>query len=72
VIETLGPEMAAGRRFLDAFAANRQAFHGFVASVPGGWRLFTQLVGGETSLPAQLERRGVRLALAAVTATRAR
>ncbi|MEP7054450.1 MAG: geranylgeranyl reductase family protein [Actinomycetota bacterium] len=68
VIETLGPEMDAGRVFLQAFSANRQAFHGFVASVPGGWRLFTRLVGGQTSLPEQLERRGVRMALAAVLA----
>jgi geranylgeranyl reductase family protein len=68
VVETLGPEMDAGRRFLNAFTVNRQAFHGLVASVPGGWRLFTRLVAGETTLSAQLERRGVRLALAAVTA----
>lgn len=72
VIETLGPEMEAGRLFLKAFTGNRQAFHGFVASVPGGWRLFTDLVAGRTTLPAQLERRVVRMALKAVTATRAR
>lgn len=72
VIETLGPEMAAGRLFLRAFTANRQAFHGFIAAVPGGWRLFRQLVAGETTLAAQLQRRGVRLALAALTANRAR
>ena len=67
---TLGPEMEAGRLFLRAFTANRQAFHGFVVSIPGGWGLFTRLVGGQTTLAAQLERRGVRLALRAVTATR--
>jgi len=69
VIATLGPEMEAGRLFLRAFSANRQAFHGFVVSIPGGWGLFTRLVGGQTTLAAQLERRGVRLALRAVTAT---
>lgn len=69
VVLELGQEMDAGRLFLRAFTANRQAFHGFVVSIPGGWRLFTRLVGGQTTLAAQLDRRVVRWALAALTAT---
>ncbi len=63
VEDELGREMAAGERFLAAFTKNRQVFHGFVASVPGGWRLFRRLVSGETSLAAQLDHSAVRLAL---------
>ncbi|MEO6713678.1 MAG: geranylgeranyl reductase family protein [Mycobacteriales bacterium] len=72
VIAALGPEMDAGRVFLDAFARNRQAYHGFIASVPGGWRLFMRIVAGETTLPQQLERPLVRLGLKLARATRAR
>jgi flavin-dependent dehydrogenase len=72
VVDLLGPEMTAGRLFLRAFSRNRQAYHGFIASVPGGWRLFTRVVAGETTLPEQLQRPAVRLALKAVLATPAR
>lgn len=64
----LTPEMDAGRLFLRAFTANRQAFHGFLAAAPGGWRLFTRLVAGETTLARQLENPAVRLTLRALTA----
>jgi geranylgeranyl reductase family protein len=63
VERTLGAEMAAGRAFLRAFERNRQVFHGFVCSVPGGWRLFTRLVAGETTLADQLRRPAVRAVL---------
>ncbi|HZG96390.1 MAG TPA: geranylgeranyl reductase family protein [Mycobacteriales bacterium] len=63
VAEQLTVEMAAGRLFLRAFERNRQVFHGFVAGVPGGWRLFTRLVAGETTLRAQAARAPVRLLL---------
>ncbi|HVE63908.1 MAG TPA: FAD-dependent monooxygenase [Mycobacteriales bacterium] len=59
----LTPEMDAGRAFLAAFTRNRQVFHGFLAAVPGGWRLFTRLVAGETTLERQLAKRPVRLVL---------
>jgi geranylgeranyl reductase family protein len=72
VTSVLGPEMAAGRIFLRAFTANRQAYHGFLASIPGGWQLFTRVVAGETTLADQLRRPAVRMAVAAVTATGAR
>jgi flavin-dependent dehydrogenase len=59
VLRELEPEMRAGALFLAAFRANRQVFHGFVASVPGGWRLFTRVVAGETTLAQQVRRPGV-------------
>jgi hypothetical protein len=67
VRDVLAPEMDAGRAFLDAFAANRQVFHGFLASFPGGWRLFSRLVGGETTLAKQTAKPYVRAVLRAVT-----
>lgn len=66
VCDQLGPEMAAGRLFLRAFERNRQVFHGFLASVPGGWRLFTRLVEGETTLREQAARPVVASLLAAL------
>jgi geranylgeranyl reductase family protein len=63
VAEELTPEMAAGRLFLRAFERNRQVFHGFLASVPGGWRLFIRLVAGDTTLRAQAARPPVRALL---------
>jgi geranylgeranyl reductase family protein len=66
VAAELEPEMAAGREFLRAFTANRQAFHGFLASVPGGWRLFSRLVAGETTLARQVRKPHVRAVLRAL------
>jgi flavin-dependent dehydrogenase len=63
----LDPEMAAGRAFLAAFERNRQAFHGFLAAVPGGWRLFSRLVAGETTLARQVRKPYVRAVLGALT-----
>lgn len=63
----LEPEMAAGRQFLAAFERNRQAFHGFLAAVPGGWRLFSRLVAGETTLVRQTRKPYVRAVLRALT-----
>ena len=67
VAAELEPEMAAGRAFLAAFESNRQVFHGFLASVPGGWRLFSRLVAGETTLARQVRKPYVRAVLRAVT-----
>lgn len=63
----LEPEMAAGRAFLAAFTRNRQVFHGFLASVPGGWRLFSRLVAGETTLERQLRKPYVRALIKSLT-----
>jgi len=67
VAAELAPEMDAGRAFLAAFASNRQVFHGFLAAVPGGWRLFSRLVAGETTLERQVRKPHVRAVLRAVT-----
>jgi geranylgeranyl reductase family protein len=67
VAAELEPEMAAGRAFLAAFERNRQVFHGFLAAVPGGWRLFSRLVAGETTLERQMRKPYVRAVLAAVS-----
>jgi geranylgeranyl reductase family protein len=66
VAATLAPEMAAGRAFLAAFERNRAAFHGFLAAVPGGWRLFARLVAGETTLVRQVRKPYVRAVLRAL------
>ena len=67
VAAELAPEMAAGRQFLTAFERNRQVFHGFLASVPGGWRLFSRLVAGETTLLRQTHKPYVRAVLGALS-----
>jgi geranylgeranyl reductase family protein len=66
VAAELEPEMAAGRAFLAAFSRNRQVFHGFLASVPGGWRLFSRLVAGETTLERQMRKPYVRALIRAL------
>ena len=60
VERVLGPEMAAGRRALAAFTRHPRAVHEVVRSLPGMWGLFVRLVGGDTSLDRQLDRRSVR------------
>lgn len=67
VAAELEPEMDAGRAFLAAFERNRQVFHGFLAAVPGGWRLFSRLVAGETTLAQQVRKPLVRAVLRAVS-----
>jgi geranylgeranyl reductase family protein len=60
VARALGAEMVAGRRALAAFGRHPRVVHEVMRSVPGMWELFVDLVRGQTSLPAQLERRPVR------------
>jgi geranylgeranyl reductase family protein len=59
----LAPEMAAGAAFLAAFRRNRTAFHYAVGAMPGGWRLFSRLVAGDTTLVRQMQKPYVRAAL---------
>lgn len=54
----LGPEMAAGRRALAAFGGHPRVVHELMRT-PRMWRLFTRLVGGATTLDAQVERRSI-------------
>lgn len=60
VERALGAEMAAGRRALAAFTGHPRVVHEVMRSLPGMWGLFTRLVGGQTSLAEQLDRRRVR------------
>lgn len=62
----LGPEVAAGRRALAAFTAHPRVVHEVMRSLPGMWGLFTRLVGGQTSLDRQLERRSIRALVTAL------
>jgi flavin-dependent dehydrogenase len=60
VARAVGPEMAAGRRAHAAFSRHPRLVHEVMRSLPGMWGLFSRLVGGQTSLDAQLERRSIR------------
>ena len=56
----LGAELAGGRRALAAFRNHPRVVHEVMRSLPGMWDLFTRLVGGQSSLDRQLERRSIR------------
>jgi len=56
------PEMAAGRRLLEAFRRSPAPFHAAMAT-PFGWRAFTQMCRGELTLRDALRRPTVRAAL---------
>ncbi|GAA0799677.1 geranylgeranyl reductase family protein [Spirilliplanes yamanashiensis] len=61
------PEMAAGARLLEAFAASPRALHLAFASRPG-WRAFARFCAGDLTLARVWRRRPVRLLVAAVAA----
>jgi geranylgeranyl reductase family protein len=63
VLETLGPEMAAGRAILTAFARHPLLFHGVLTGLPGAFGLFRRLIDGRTTLGRQVGRPGVRRVL---------
>lgn len=56
----LGAEVAAGRRALQAFTRHPGVVHAVMRSLPPMWPLFVRLVGGETTMAEQLDRRRVR------------
>ena len=56
----LGPELAAGRRALQAFTRHPGVVHAVMRSLPPMWPLFVRLVSGETTMAEQLQRRRVR------------
>jgi geranylgeranyl reductase family protein len=60
VVTALGPEMAAGRRARAAFTNHPGAVHSVFRYLPGMWELFVRLVGGQTTMAQQLERRSIR------------
>lgn len=67
VDHTLGAEMRAGRRMLEAFAARPGWFHVVLGSTPPGWAAFRALCNGRTTFPRLMRHRVVRFALAAAT-----
>ena len=67
---TLGAEMRAGRRCLQAFERRPGLFHLVLSATPPGWAAFRRLTTGRTSFPALLRHRSVRLALALAVAGR--
>ena len=66
VLAALAPEMDAGRRALAAFTRHPRAVHEVMRRGPGMWPRFVRLVSGATTMPEQLERRPVRLLVAAL------
>jgi flavin-dependent dehydrogenase len=70
------PEMAAGERCLRAFERRPWAFHELIRSTPVGWRQFSRITRGETTLARAVRHRVVRgglelLSVGAPTATSA-
>lgn len=59
VARALGPEVAAGREALRVFTRHPGTVHTVMRTVPGMWALFVRLVGGETTLAEQLQRRRI-------------
>ncbi|WP_036565995.1 geranylgeranyl reductase family protein [Nocardioides halotolerans] len=57
------PEMAAGERCLRAFEARPWAFHELIRSTSVGWRQFSRITRGETTLARAVRRRPVRAGL---------
>jgi len=66
VEQSLGAELAAGRRALAAFTGHPRVVHEVMRSLPGMWPLFVRLVAGQTTMPQQLQRRPVRYLVAAL------
>jgi len=62
----LGPEMAAGERCLQAFERRPAVFHRLIGGTDLGWRQFSRLVRGETTLDRAMRRRTVRVAVRAL------
>lgn len=60
---TLAREMVAGRIALRAFERNPALMHHIVARTERGWREFTRLTGGDTTLADAVKHRSVRWGL---------
>ena len=61
----LGREMAAGERALRAFERHPRAFHAMLRTA-AGWRVFTEITRGDTTLAQVLRHRSARIGLAAL------
>jgi geranylgeranyl reductase family protein len=60
---TLGREMRVGRQLRRAFQRRPVAFHGAVSLVPAAWRIFSDVVRGNTTFADVMQRRAPRRAL---------
>ena len=58
----LTPEMSAGRRLLNVFAAHRHLMHAAMAT-PLGWRAFESFCRGELTMAGVLRRPQIRIAV---------
>lgn len=65
VAEVLGTEMAVGEQTLRAFERHPRAFHTMLRT-PAGWRVFTRITRGDTTLARVARHRIVRVGLAAM------
>lgn len=65
VLDELGGEMRAGERTLRAFERHPRAFHAMLRTGPG-WRVFTGITRGDTTLARIVRHRSVRIGLAAM------
>lgn len=61
--ETLLPEMRAGFDALRAFERHPKVFHSLIASTPMGWKYFTRITTGDTSLARAMRHASVRTAV---------
>jgi geranylgeranyl reductase family protein len=64
---TLGREMRVGRQLRQAFQHRPLAFHAAVTLVPAAWRIFSDVVRGNTTFPDVLQRRAPQRALRLVS-----
>ncbi|GAB3492613.1 geranylgeranyl reductase family protein [Flexivirga lutea] len=65
IADGLGAEMAVGERTLRAFERHPRAFHTLLRTAPG-WRVFTRITRGETTLARVARHRVVRAGLTAM------
>ena len=63
----LAPEMAAGEQCLRAFERRPAVFHRLIGGTGIGWRQFTRITRGDTTLARAWERRTVRGAVRLLT-----
>jgi geranylgeranyl reductase family protein len=63
VSSTLGPEMQAGRAFMQAFTRHPRAFHLMLVLLPPAWNLFASVISGRMSVARVTRSRLARAAL---------
>jgi geranylgeranyl reductase family protein len=64
----LGPEMQAGRAFMQAFNRHPWVFHLALILLPQAWNLFAGVISGQLSIASIMQRRLVRVVLTVIAA----